>query len=79
MEKCKQHCCLCLGALIAFGGVAIALGIASNGLVIAYARNPSLRDQLVEFTFLIGILPSIIIFLIALFAFVICLIKKERC
>lgn len=59
--------------------MAIGLGMSSNGLVIAYARNPSLKEQLQDYTFYMGVLPSIIIFSIAIVCLLICLLKKEKC
>ncbi|NBI27582.1 ATP synthase subunit c family protein [Chengkuizengella marina] len=76
MDKCRGAWGLCLGAFIALAGIAIGLGIAASGLVRAVARNPSLTNELLQFTFFIAILPSIIIFLIAVFFLFICLIKK---
>ncbi|OEH93550.1 hypothetical protein [Bacillus solimangrovi] len=79
MEDFKSFCCLCLGGFIALAGVAIAFGISGAGFVIAFSRNPSLMDQLIQFIFLIGILPNIIIATIALLAIFICLTKKPKC
>ncbi|NDI34195.1 hypothetical protein [Chengkuizengella sediminis] len=65
MDRCKCFLGLCLGAFIALAGIAIDLGIAASGLVIAVSRNPSLTDQLLQFTIFIAVIPSIIIFLIS--------------
>ncbi|MEW9502772.1 hypothetical protein [Jeotgalibacillus marinus] len=79
MEGCKKRCCLCLGALIVLAGVAIGLGESASGLTIAYARNPSLESDLVFYTMLVGVVPSIILFFIAIFIIIMCMMKKEKC
>ena len=79
MEHCKKLCCLCLGALLALAGIVIGLGISTAGLVIGVSRNPSLMDQLVELTVIFSVVPSIIIFFIAICSLLICLLKKEKC
>ncbi|MFS1512176.1 hypothetical protein VQL36_07045 [Chengkuizengella sp. SCS-71B] len=76
MDKCKRICGLCLGAFIALAGIAIGLGIATNGLVLGVARNPSLQDELIQLTIVFAVIPSIILFLIASFFLLFCLIKK---
>ncbi|NDI33441.1 ATP F0F1 synthase subunit C [Chengkuizengella sediminis] len=77
MDKCcKGLLGLCLGPFITLAGLAIGLGIITGALVIGVSRNPSISDELIQLAIFFGIIPSIIIFLIATFFLLFCLIKK---